>query len=161
MKGQPLDLSNGTKTCPRCKETLPLERFSKDKQNIHGYRVYCRKCGSERYGDWRKNNLPKLAAYSKQWRAENPRLAKDYSLQALYGVPLGTYDLLLTKQQGRCAICQSDNPGGRGDFHIDHCHRTKTIRGLLCHGCNVGIGSLQHSEDILLSAIDYLRSTEG
>jgi hypothetical protein len=161
MKGRPLDLSDGTKNCPRCNETLPLEQFGKDTHNVQGYRVYCRACAYKQQSKWREANKPRLAAYSKQWRTDNPRLAKDFSLRARYDIPLGTYDLLFAKQQGKCAICQSPDPGGRGDFHVDHCHQTKVIRGLLCHGCNVSLGHFQHSEDILLSAVNYLKLTEG
>jgi hypothetical protein len=32
---------------------------------------------------------------------------------------------------------------------------------LLCHGCNVGIGSLCESPEILNKAIEYLRSNHG
>ena len=42
-------------------------------------------------------------------------------------------------------------------MHIDHCHDTGAVRGLLCHGCNTGIGSLNDDIELLQRAIDYLR----
>ena len=93
---------------------------------------------------------------SRKWRKENPRAAKDHILRSHYGIPLGTYERLFTEQKGCCAICGTDKPNGRGDFHIDHCHETGNIRGLLCHCCNLGIGYLRHDLTIIHQAIDYL-----
>ena len=100
-----------------------------------------------------------MRAASKKWREENPRLAKDHKLKSTYGISLGAYKQLLDAQQGKCAICKSDKPGGKGDFHVDHCHETNRVRGLLCHGCNVGIGSLKHDPDIILAAAQYISRT--
>jgi len=48
---------------------------------------------------------------------------------------------------------------GRG-FHmnVDHDHKTGKVRGLLCNGCNRGLGLLK--EENLLSAIQYLEQAK-
>lgn len=56
-------------------------------------------------------------------------------------------------QSGRCAICH-DQFEKRP--HVDHCHTTGTVRGLLCHLCNVGLGAFRDNTKRLQSAIDYL-----
>lgn len=74
---------------------------------------------------------------------------------------------ILKAQGGRCAICRkrislafSKLVGKRRanrTAHVDHCHKTGTIRGILCRGCNQGLGQLG---DTLLSvgrALAYLR----
>lgn len=38
-----------------------------------------------------------------------------------------------TAQSGKCKICMKVLV----KFHIDHCHTTGKVRGLLCHGCNL------------------------
>jgi hypothetical protein len=43
-------------------------------------------------------------------------------------------------------------------LHIDHCHITGKIRGLLCHLCNRGIGLFRERSDLLQAAIKYLES---
>ena len=60
----------------------------------------------------------------------------------------------IDEQKNMCAIC------GRKDeskvLCVDHDHKTGTIRGLLCNGCNVGLGNLKDDIQILQSAIAYL-----
>jgi len=78
-------------------------------------------------------------------------------MKRTYGISLEKYDDLLKSQLGLCAICRTDNPGGKGDFHVDHCHDTKKVRGLLCQSCNIGLGHFKDSIKFLESAIEYLR----
>jgi lambda family phage minor tail protein L len=39
---------------------------------------------------------------------------------------------------------------------VDHCHKTNTLRDLLCHQCNSGLGQFKDNIEILQKAIDYL-----
>jgi len=58
------------------------------------------------------------------------------------------------KEQGKCcAIC-----GRYEDLVKDHCHITGQYRGLLCCGCNTGLGFMQDKPHILLKAFYYLKS---
>jgi hypothetical protein len=78
-----------------------------------------------------------------------------------YGITPEQYDALLEAQDGRCAIC-GETPSGRqaaGRLHVDHCHETGRIRGLLCVRCNPGIGHFREREDLLLRAVEYLRTS--
>ena len=80
-----------------------------------------------------------------------------YMRQRLYGVSAEEFEAMLVTQDGACAICRSTTPGGRGNFHVDHDHATGRIRGLLCHGCNVGLGNFRDQPDLLETAAAYLR----
>ena len=56
-----------------------------------------------------------------------------------------------------CGICGSTDPKDRRQkFHIDHCHETGRVRGALCSNCNLGLGNLQDSPDLLRKAAEYL-----
>lgn len=71
-----------------------------------------------------------------------------------YGLSAEGYDLLLRAQDGLCAVCgikPSDS------LHIDHCHATGRIRGLLCQCCNTGIGQFKDNANLLIKAAEYLK----
>lgn len=77
-----------------------------------------------------------------------------------YGITLGEYNQLLKDQNGGCAICGTADVGkGRKYFCIDHNHKTGKVRGLLCPKCNQGIGLLQDSPRILITAAEYLKKS--
>jgi len=57
------------------------------------------------------------------------------------------------RQCNRCPICQDYLKDGS---HVDHCHKTGRIRGILCPRCNTGLGKFHDSPAILWAAIHYL-----
>jgi hypothetical protein len=75
----------------------------------------------------------------------------------LYGVKKEFLVELYKRQEGKCKIC-GVKPSTQRGLHVDHCHTTGTVRGLLCHGCNTGIGAMKENPEILSKAIEYLRS---
>lgn len=96
-----------------------------------------------------------------QSKLDDPQRWKDYKTKALlkrYGLTPESYIDLLTAQGGRCAICQRTDPGcsRHARLAVDHCHTTGKVRGLLCNGCNRGIGFLMDNPTILRAAADYL-----
>lgn len=75
-------------------------------------------------------------------------------LKELHGSPPCDY---------RCPICDRDAMQALGEgsrkgssFVIDHCHKTDSFRGWLCHKCNRGLGTFNDSIDMLKKAIKYL-----
>lgn len=81
-------------------------------------------------------------------------------LKNTFNLSLAEYDALFAQQGNVCAICKTDiNKGGHGtNFHVDHCHETKVIRGILCGKCNIALGNLE-SIELLESAIKYISTT--
>lgn len=64
-----------------------------------------------------------------------------YRLKTVYGMSEEQYCALFQKQNGKCAICGTDKVKGRAKrLHVDHCHSTDRIRGLLCMRCNTALG---------------------
>jgi Recombination endonuclease VII len=149
----------GMKRCCRCKETKTLDQFHKSSREWLGVNKYCKACSYELHLAWAKKYPEKAAALQKKWRDTNPRRSKDHKLKGNYGIPLGTYEKMFEEQSGRCKLCGTDKPGGKGDFHIDHCHDKGHVRGLLCHNCNVGIGNFHHDISKLELAISYIKKT--
>ncbi len=72
------------------------------------------------------------------------------------------YDALFERQGGKCAICGETKvlKDGRSSKHkklcLDHCHSSGKLRGLLCTGCNTGLGSFKDDPLRLCAAITYL-----
>ena len=60
------------------------------------------------------------------------------NLRGKYGMGIDEYEHLLQQQGGVCAICHRA-PVDRA-LHVDHDHTTGQVRGLLCAGCNIGMG---------------------
>lgn len=87
----------------------------------------------------------------------DPAARRDYELRRKYGLAEGGYEALLAAQQGRCAICHK-KPRTLA-LAVDHDHRTKRIRGLICaglRGCNKALGAFEGDPETARRAALYL-----
>jgi hypothetical protein len=97
----------------------------------------------------------KKTAYAREWRKANPNAHWASNLKK-YGLTIDEYYEMEQAQDYRCAICHTNEPGGRGRWHVDHDHDTGKVRGLLCIHCNLGLGHFKDSPTFLDAAIRYL-----
>jgi hypothetical protein len=130
--------------CPNCKKIKLREEFHNAKGKLDGKQAYCKPCQHK----VRTKNI-------KEYRRKN----REAHLRDRHGISEEEYLEILKFQNGKCAICGKTE--GRGvwstkNLFIDHCHKTRRIRGLLCDSCNRGIGLLQENPDLLRAAADYL-----
>lgn len=77
-------------------------------------------------------------------------------LRYTYGMTLAEYDALLAKQNGVCFICETKEPDQT--LAVDHYHPTDVVRGLLCRGCNLGLGNFKDDPRLIRRAIAYLEA---
>jgi len=70
------------------------------------------------------------------------------------------YNTQFAKQNGCCAICGRHETELNTRLDIDHDHKTNEFRGLLCSGCNLGIGNLRDDAEVCLKAYMYLRKAK-
>lgn len=147
----------GMKRCWTCKQTLPHDNFTKSGITFDGFMKACRKCNLKRSRYWRENNREHFASYMREYRKTHLAEVKDNERKKKFAVPSGWYAETLTAQGGACAICLTTEAKGRGDFHIDHCHVSGKIRGLLCQHCNLMLGHARDRADVLLEAVAYLK----
>lgn len=77
-------------------------------------------------------------------------------LKHRYGLAIETFLLLYEKQEFKCAICKVELIWSKQGLHVDHCHATNTLRGLLCGRCNMGLGYFKDNADVLLEAANYI-----
>jgi len=78
---------------------------------------------------------------------------KDQKLRKLYDITESDWHRMLKEQDGKCLIC-----GSKEDekLHVDHCHETGKVRGLLCKTCNVCLGLLDEDPVLFERCIEYL-----
>lgn len=115
----------------------------------------------ERRREEYKKNREKRVAASRKWKAENADRVAAYRLDGnlrRYGITFAEKEAMLTSQGNRCACCGSEDPRGKNGWHVDHCHATGKVRGLLCLYCNVALGKVQDSVDHLKKLITYLET---
>jgi hypothetical protein len=103
---------------------------------------------------WRERSPEKAAEHHRTWREAGIR----WHYRTLYGLEVGDKESILKAQVGLCAICHTDTPKGKG-WHVDHCHDSKVVRGVLCHHCNLMLGHARDSIDTLRTAINYLEKS--
>lgn len=149
-------LREGLRRCKTCNQVLPLDSFYKA-PGKDWYDSYCLECKSKNHKAYRERNHESYKEKLRNRYHENKKHYRDLARRSLYGVPLGTYDLLLELQNGKCAICGAEKSTRSGrELAIDHDAENKTIRGLLCTPCNQGVGQFRHSVSLLHAAIEYL-----
>lgn len=166
-----VDLSNR-----RFGKLLILGQNGRDKWGQVLWKCRC-DCGNERTitsGNLRRNKgnvscgcakaeriRQRSMTHGKSGTAEYKRYKDFVKRYRKYGLTEEDYERLKKQQDFRCAICGvvPDSVSSRlhDGFHIDHCHVSGRVRGLLCSNCNTGIGMLKESEIVLKAAIEYLR----
>lgn len=80
--------------------------------------------------------------------------AKWARIKKIYRMTQDDVVKMLNKQKSLCAICKDSI---NEFYHIDHCHISGIVRGLLCSKCNQGIGLFREKLEIFENAIKYLR----
>lgn len=84
-----------------------------------------------------------------------------------YGLTTESYNSLVEKQNGKCAICKIkdfggvSNTGNKYELVVDHCHTTGEVRGLLCSSCNKMLGMFKDDPNTMVSAIEYLAKSQN
>ena len=141
-----------TRVCKSCNVEKPLDQFQKKKGYKEGHIPQCFDCNRTYMRDDYHKNKDGWAAYDYERN-------KDTTLRNMYGISYAEYQLMLEAQQGACAICGTTSTGKRKAFHVDHCHDTGKVRGLLCGNCNAGIGKLRDDIGLLERAIEYLKNS--
>lgn len=140
------------KWCYSCEETKPLDEFYKNKNKSDGLQSKCKECCSAAMRVKYAANPEYYKSRAKISRNNDPTYARKERARRA-GITVEQLNDMEAIAKGRCMICGSEELLLR----IDHCHRTGRFRGLLCGGCNIGIGHLQDSPTVLRAAIKYLQ----
>lgn len=169
-----------TKLCRRCELTKNIDQFYKQKTSKDGMGLYCKKCANNIERKCLQNNRVKnikigfiekpLVCYVCKQSKSSSLFHRDIRTKSgfsrkckschsaarrfhSYGVKSDVVNDLIKNQNGKCSICENLLSK---IFHVDHCHKTNSVRGILCNKCNVGLGMFGDDPAILRSATSYL-----
>jgi 5-methylcytosine-specific restriction endonuclease McrA len=67
-----------SKTCSRCKQTISLDNFFRNRRSKDGRTSYCKSCQVEYCRKYRKENPSKEAQYKSRWKSKNPNYDSAY-----------------------------------------------------------------------------------
>ncbi|CAL9621790.1 hypothetical protein SUDANB145_05856 [Streptomyces sp. enrichment culture] len=169
--------------CSRCAERKPRSAFASDKSAPDGLQAYCRECSAEYcrqrqeakgkkvrvevpvprghkrcprceqakpYAGWERNKSSSdgWSSYCRECRAERNRISY---FRREYGLTPAESDGLIAEQQGVCCICLAAPAE-----HVDHCHETGRVRGVLCFSCNAALGQFKDRPDAIRRAAAYV-----
>lgn len=126
--------------CPDCHES-DISKFYVDKKG-QTTNARCKVCQ-------REHN-------KKHWHSYTKEQKQATRVKSMYGITPEKYFKLVENQNGKCAICGKEPSTVRG-LHLDHCHDTKKVRELLCHHCNIALGSFNEDIEIMKKAIAYIK----
>ncbi|MFI6192605.1 endonuclease VII domain-containing protein [Streptomyces sp. NPDC051136] len=169
--------------CSRCKQHLPRAAFASNKSMPDGLQAYCLECSAEYYrrrqeakgkkvrpkvsvppghkrcpqcsetkphAEWERNKTTSdgWSSYCRECRAERNRASH---FKRKYNLTEAERDQLVADQGGVCCICLAAPAA-----HVDHCHETGRVRGVLCFSCNAALGQFKDRPDAIRRAAAYV-----
>lgn len=166
-----------------------MERNAKSRQRYATDPVY-REAQKAAAQKWRKDNPDRKRELNRAWEAANPeRTAEskrkwaqsEQGREASRSYYMANREAFLAANRERrsgftpdffastlegqdycCAICGDDlRSKANHHIHADHCHDSGKPRGILCNGCNAGIGFFKDDPERLRAAINYLLTHAG
>lgn len=119
-------------------------------------RKKCQDCDNLR-GD---SGNPRCKSCRNLFVKNNKKYLANCKLRTRYGISMQEAEKILVAQGNKCAACEGDFKG-TSDTHLDHDHETGNIRGILCRGCNMALGTVKDSTARLRKLIEYLEAYES
>lgn len=173
-------LVNGLMKCTTCGESKPLSGFKRRKSVSDGHRKQCKECMKKVAAKWPKPSKEKSREHSRRhyYKHQEKEIQRSSSVnrsrkdairdkryQKEYGITLEDFEAMRAAQGGVCACCGDEEKsihrkGAAINLHVDHCHDTGKVRGLLCTRCNIGIGFLMNDVEIMLKAAIYIEKNK-
>ncbi len=123
-----------TKTCSKCGKNLPIKIFHRRtyKSGTVGLQSRCKPCQTNVRREYYKPN---------EKTRQRLKISNEF------------YEELMSNDN--CAICGCTMT----KKCIDHDHKTKKIRGVLCNNCNTALGLFKDNQKVMKDAIQYLEQS--
>lgn len=148
------------KFCSRCDATKSTSDFHKDTSTKDKLARICKECKRKDAKKYRETHPEKVKESKKIYYDANKDRRRERGYRENYGITTAEYEDMFARQNGRCAICESESSKTANShlLFVDHCHVTGKVRGLLCSLCNRGLGAFEDSATIVHAAAIYLAS---
>ena len=124
----------------------------KEKKNKYSKEYYQR--NKEKIKIYKKNyrQSPEAKEKKKQYMKEyhqKPEVKKkqkqnSWKYQGIKDMTIERYNKILEEQNNCCKICGKNQLEFKKKLHIDHCHSTGEVRGIVCYRCNIGLGFIDN-----------------
>lgn len=135
-----------------------LERAIKALDGLAATYTPSRPCKWGHYLRWVGTN--NCVACDERVREERRTKTKEIRILKLYGITLSEREEMAKAQGNSCKICRISFEDAAA-MHIDHCHTSGRVRGLLCSKCNQAIGLLQEDPEIIREAARYIEAASS
>lgn len=145
-------------------------------------KVICRYCGYKSMAERKGHNVRDLESWI-TWREQRDRFCKrgherndentrvdpktgtricrvcdvQNRRKKIYGIDADEYEGLREKQDRKCPGCLRELSSlGPREVHIDHCHDSSVVRGILCGPCNLAVGQAKDDPEVLRRLAEYI-----
>lgn len=117
-----------------------------------------RKIAAYRQSETRNTERKKewLAKFRKEQPDRDRAYARKGYYKTKYNMTAEQRDAMVL-EQGGCASCGCETPKSKKGWHIDHCHSTGKVRGVVCQPCNLALGHVKDDVAHLEKLIGYLQ----
>lgn len=172
------------KQCIYCKQVKPVSAFhshnytTKTGKNSRRLMSGCKACKGRYTKVWRAENKEHIQKVNWDWYEHNKgqvvernkaynefhkerqrAWARKHQFRTRYDLTLEQYDNMVAQQAGKCLVCgvvpKLTKRTSKG-LHVDHCHKSGKVRGLLCHQCNCAIGLLKEDTNRIRRLLEYI-----
>jgi hypothetical protein len=144
-----------SKVCSKCKLLKPASDYwTRLRRGKRGLRTACKQCDKEVHNQYVDLNRDKIN--EQNYRCQQSPQGRETYYQRNFGISLDFYNQQLSKQENRCAGCDTHISQLKQRLAVDHNHITGQIRGLLCGNCNRSLGLIKESRETLQRLADYL-----
>lgn len=108
-------------------------------------------------GCYQKDEMSKRKTHGYEYGSpEYKEHHRNMRLVRKYGITMKERDEMVQAQDNKCMICRTDFDEIDHEPHVDHCHQSGDVRGILCKFCNTGLGQFKDDVELMKSAIKYL-----
>lgn len=135
--------------CLACSGLAPLGRTDPEQRAVNLARYHRLYASDPEFKKKRKEQRFLRYRTEPEWREKQLVSSREFSRKKQFDISSAEVSELLCLQEGACAICYRNTANPKRPWVVDHDHgveypkgeKWRGIRGILCSGCNVWLGS--------------------